>query len=233
MIQHHITPNHPAVEVKNLKKSFAMGQSQEQALVDVSAVIRHGDFAIIFGPSGSGKSTLLNMIIGLELPTSGEVFVESTPMHQLDDDARATVRMKTFGVVYQQPLWVKSLPVIDNVALPGIIQGESIEHSEQRAQELLEGVGLGQYHHFKPAELSGGQQQRASLARALILNPPILILDEPTGNLDTENADHMIDLLQSLNRQRNVTIIMVTHNLDYLKYATTQIEIVDGAIKKH
>lgn len=231
MIATHTNTNQLAIEVRNLKKSFPVGTSEEHALVDTSASIKKGGFAIIFGPSGSGKSTLLNMIIGLELPTSGEVFVEGVAMHRLDDDARARIRMESFGVVYQQPLWVKSLTVIENVALPAILDGVTKEVATERAHRLLEGVGMSEYHHYRPAELSGGQQQRTSLARALILDPPILILDEPTGNLDTQNADHMIDILQSLNRQRNVTIVMVTHNLSYLKYADHTIEIVDGTVK--
>lgn len=218
------------IEVRNLNKIFRLGDTEEHVLSDVSVSIRTGDFVVIYGPSGSGKSTLMNTIIGLEPPTSGEIYVNQHAIHQLNDDERARIRMQYFGVLYQQPVWVKSLSMVDNIALPLIINGASWSVADERSIQMLEGVGMNQYSAHKPTELSGGQQQRASLARALVLNPPILILDEPTGNLDTENATRMIELLQAINRMQRVTVLMVTHNLSYLSFADQVIEISDGRL---
>lgn len=220
------------IAVENLKKSFLMGEQEDMALRGATLDIFDGDFAIIYGPSGSGKSTLLNMLIGLELPTSGTIMIDNIRLDQLSDDQRAAVRMKYFGVVYQQAIWIKALSVEENIALPLMIGGLDHKSSLARARTALANVGMDDFSSHRPTELSGGQQQRLSLARSLVLDPPILVLDEPTGNLDTHNADKVIELLQNLNQKQNRTIIMVTHNMIYLPVSNNKISVKDGVINK-
>lgn len=220
----------PVIRTVNLVKSFPVGQQAESVLRGISLEIRPGFYTIIFGPSGSGKSTLLNVLVGLELPSSGEVYVGQERLDQLDEDARATLRSRTFGIVYQQSNWIKALSVVENVALPALIVKTSEKAALAKAKELLGEVGMMKFARYHPLELSGGQQQRVSLARALVNNPQVLVLDEPTGNLDTHSADEIMMLIQELNVKYHRTIIMVTHNLIYLPYATHQIALTDGQV---
>lgn len=219
------------VEANDVSKSFLVGTKRAAILKSVSLKVSHGEFVIIHGPSGSGKSTLLNCLIGLEPITKGEILVGDQRLDMMDDDDRAQMRVKTFGVVYQQPIWIKSLTVLENVALPLLIRGATRPTALRHAHKHLREVHMHRYANRKPTEISGGEQQRVGLARSLINNPKVLVLDEPTGNLDTHTADEMLKLLKGLNRQEHITIIMVTHNLAYLPIATKTVEIRDGKVK--
>ncbi|MDD3679097.1 MAG: ABC transporter ATP-binding protein [Patescibacteria group bacterium] len=195
--------------------------------------IYSGEFVVIFGPSGCGKSTLLNTLVGLEKPTSGQVLIRGTDIYsELTLDERSIFRSKKFGIVHQQPNWIRSLNIIENVALPMAVLGAPEGQANKRARKILELFRLDEFEKNAPAELSGGQQQRASVVRALITNPWIIVADEPTGNLDTVSASDLMYVFQYLNSESKRTVIMVTHNPDYEKYATRVIKMEDGKIIK-
>jgi putative ABC transport system ATP-binding protein len=220
------------IKVEDLKKDFDLGKSKYEALKGISLEIKSTDFAIIYGPSGCGKSTLLNTITGLEQPTAGKVKVRDNDIYQMSENDRSRFRASKFGIVFQQPLWVKAMDLVHNVAMPLLIDGEKEKRACTKAIDLLNDVGMIKYAHHKLSELSGGQQQRAGIARALIHNPWILIADEPTGNLDTHSADDVMKLFQKLNVLHKRTIIMVTHNLIYLPLATKKIAMKDGLVSE-
>jgi putative ABC transport system ATP-binding protein len=220
----------PMIVAKNVTKEFMIGKEPYHALRGLSATIYEAEFAIIYGPSGSGKSTFVNTLIGLEKPTTGEVWVDGIEIDKMTEDQRADLRAKRFGVVSQTPIWIKALTTLENVAMPLLIANVKEKLAYQRATETLTIVGLLDWAKHKPTELSGGQQQRVSFARSLVNDPHILVLDEPTGNLDSASSDQVLKLLQDLNRQRKRTILMITHNLDYLPLADRTIMIRDGQI---
>jgi len=222
----------PLIEAKDVKKDFHVGGELSPVLHGMSATIFHSEFVIIYGPSGSGKSTFLNTLIGLERPTSGEVWVDGIRIDTLSDDQRAGLRAAKFGVVSQQPIWIKAMTVRENVALPKLILNASDAEAYKAADVALFRVGLSSHMKHKPTELSGGQQQRVNFARSLVNDPPILILDEPTGNLDSKSAQQVIDLLMQMNQEHERTIIMITHNLEYLPLADRTIQVRDGLIDK-
>ncbi len=222
----------PIIALTNVTKQFPVGNEFYPALRGISLEIFPEDFTIIHGPSGSGKSTLLNILTGLELPTEGKVFLGGKRIDTLAEDDRGAIRNHYLGTVHQQPIWIKSLTVWENVALPLLIAGCQATTARDRALRALGEVGMGRYAKHRPTEISGGQQQRVSLARAIIHNPRVLVLDEPTGNLDTHAADQVLQLLQELNKHHRRTIVMVTHNLIYLPFANRTIEVQDGLIKQ-
>lgn len=213
-------------------KDFLVGREPYHAIRGMSATIADGEFVIIHGPSGSGKSTLLNLLIGLESPSTGQIWVDNIEIEKMTDDQRAHLRAQKFGVVAQQPIWVKALTVLENVAMPLLIANVHEHEAFQRAREMLKRIGLIDWARHKPTELSGGQQQRVNLARALINEPHIVVLDEPTGNLDSTSAFQVLELLEQLRTQQQRTILMVTHNLEYLPLATHLLQIRDGLIEK-
>lgn len=223
------------ISVKEVEKKFTVKQGNKetviaQALHNISLDIKSTDFVILYGPSGCGKSTLLNTILGLEKPDTGTVMIRDKNIYKMSEDERARFRNSKIGIIYQQPLWVKSLNLIYNVAMPLFIQGEYEDSATKKAKKLLIEFGLEERLYNKPSEISGGQQQKASAARALIHNPWIIIADEPTGNLDTHSSDELMNLFQKLNKEKKRTIIMVTHNLVYLPIANRQVAILDGKI---
>jgi ABC-type lipoprotein export system ATPase subunit len=220
------------IETSGLEKSFIVGERKFPVLNGINVRIVEGDFLVIYGPSGSGKSTLLNCLIGLEPITLGKVWVGKHRLDLLDEDERSKLRNTFFGVVYQQQIWVKALSVAENVALPLMIRGHSRGAAISTAMTHLREVGMERYAGRKPTEISGGEQQRVGLARALLANPRVLVLDEPTGNLDTHSADQVLLLLQRLNRSKGMTVIMVTHNMAYLPLASRTIRLRDGMIEK-
>lgn len=219
-----ITANH-------LNKSFNVGKNEVKVLKDISFEIEAGEFVIIFGPSGCGKSTLLNTIVGLERPTSGDLIVRGKDIYAMKQDERSSFRRKKFGIVYQQPNWIKSLNVVENVAFPLCVTGKKEKEALLRARNLLSLFRLDEFEKNTPTELSGGQQQRVTVTRALITNPWIIVADEPTGNLDSTSAADLMYVMQFLNNESKRTIIMVTHNDSYDKYATKIIRMEDGRIK--
>ncbi len=221
----------PAViRVDNLQKSFRVGVQDIPVIKGVSFQIDTGDFAVIVGASGSGKSTLLHMILGLEIPSAGAVYILENDIYKLgNEDDRSKFRKRHVGMVYQQPNWIKSITVIENIAFPLLLLGMDKVDAIMKASTLLLDLKLQNWAHYLPTELSGGQQQKIALARALITDPDIIIADEPTGNLDFESGQALMQQLLDLNN-KGKTILMVTHDLEYLKYAKTAIKVFDGTI---
>lgn len=219
------------IDVSGVTKQFIIGDNRINALSGVNLDIRARDFAMIYGPSGCGKSTLLNVISGLEEPTQGTVKIRGENIYLLSDDFRAKYRSDKFGIITQMSHWVSSLNVWENVAIPLVLKGASFRGAKSRALEILDEVEMTRYVNYSPYKLSGGQQQRVSIARSLVRNPWIIIADEPTGNLDTHTADQIMMTFKTLNSKHRRTIIMVTHNLIYLPYATTKIAMKDGIIE--
>lgn len=221
--------NNPIIEVKNVFKGYRVTPSDVLVLKDVSLQINKGEFIVIFGPSGSGKSTLLNIVMGLEKPTKGKITFKGVEISTSTEDELAEFRKRNIGIVYQQSYWVKSLNVVENVALPLILRGIEKQTAEASALTLLNSLGMKEWATYHPHELSSGQQQKVSLARALITNPEIIIADEPTGNLDYRSGQLITSYLKKL-AESGKTVIMVTHNLDNLDYAERVINIFDGRI---
>lgn len=218
------------IEFAGVHKDFQTQDQVVKALENVSFTIKRSSFTILYGASGSGKSTILNVLMGLEEPTSGKVIVNGQDMYQLSADKRAKFRATTIGSVYQAMYWIKSLSVLDNVAMPLYLSGWSRPEARERAMAKLKELGMEQYADTRPTVLSGGQQQRISMARALITDPQLLIADEPTGNLDSKNGDAIMEMLGRLNTETNCTIVLVTHNLEYLRLSDQQIQIKDGVL---
>ena len=222
----------PIIDISKLNKEFTVGKNKVHVLKDIDLQIFTGEFVIIFGPSGCGKSTLLNSLIGLETPTSGDITVRGDKIYGLSEDDRAKFRHNKFGMIYQQPNWIKALNVIENVAYPLMISGSSRGNGLKRAKKILELFSMDEFADYIPTELSGGQQQKVAMCRAFITNPWILIADEPTGNLDTVSSADVINIFKFINQESKRTILMVSHNLDYEKYATKVVFMRDGAIEK-
>jgi len=217
------------IEIENLSKSFTVATQLIPILKDVTFKIKDGEFVIIFGPSGSGKSTLLHSMLGLEEPTSGTVkYYGKDIFSGLNEDDRALFRKKHIGMIYQQPNWIKAYSVIENVGFPLMMLGIEKAMAMTRALSYLRKVKMEKWAYYRPTELSGGQQQRIALARALINNPYVIVADEPTGNLDFESGQLVMQLLNDLNKDEGKTIIMVTHDLEYLSYAQKAVRIFDG-----
>ena len=224
--------NHIIIEGKGLIKDFVVGKKNIRVLRGLSFDIYEGEFVMINGPSGCGKSTLMNIMNGWDGPTSGTVLVDGEDLYTKNENQRAKALRGRIGMVHQAAFWVKSLSVIDNVAIPYMLDGYRRKDSKKRAFHLLRILGLEGFQNYKPMDLSGGQQQRISLLRSLVNNPKILMADEPTGNLDTKSSDLLMELFKSINEELGRTIVMVTHNLELLPYATKVIHILDGQITK-
>ncbi len=216
------------VEAANLKKTYLLGKIPVEALRGVNLTVNSGEFLAILGPSGSGKSTLLNMIGALDKPTSGKLLIQSTDISTLNDNQLTEVRSR-IGFVFQFFNLIPRFTAKANVELSMMIAGESKEERQKRVEQLLDMVGLKGRMNHKPAELSGGQQQRVAIARALANNPRFLLLDEPTGNIDSKTAQEIIALIKQLNAD-GVTIIMVTHDQNIAKLAKRTVQVFDGNI---
>ncbi|NCO10392.1 ABC transporter ATP-binding protein [Candidatus Saccharibacteria bacterium] len=223
-----MTKPEPLIEVKNVSKSFQTPGGAVEVLRNVNFEIPEGSFTIIYGPSGSGKSTLLNLLIGLDAPTSGKVTYAGKDLYAMDKNERAYFRAHTLGMVQQADHWVKSLNVLENVALPLYFSGLDSDKAREGAELSLKRVGMEPHAHKKPMVLSGGEQQRVAMARALVNHPTYITADEPTGNLDSHNGDQLIRLLKDLNVNYKRTIVLVTHNLEYLSVGDQLILIEDG-----
>ena len=217
------------VETTNLKKTYMLGKVQVDALRGVDLTVEKGDFLAILGPSGSGKSTLLNMIGALDKPTEGKVFIEGVDVSKLNDNALADLR-REIGFVFQFFNLIPRLTARGNVELPMAIPGLGKTERRKRAEELLETVGLKERVNHKPAELSGGERQRVAIARALANNPKFLLMDEPTGNIDSKTANEIIELVRRLNEEKGVTIIVVTHDQQIALQTKRAVQMLDGLI---
>ena len=218
--------------MEDVYRDFKVGNKEIPALRGVDLEISRGDFIVIFGPSGSGKSTLLNVLTGIDKPSSGDVFLDSHHFSEMPADKRAYVRSRNFGIIYQMPWWVRSLNVLENVALPLYIAGANKEEADERAQEALSQFGVSELAEQLPTQLSGGEQQLAELARALVNNPAIIVADEPTGNLDSAASDNIMGYFDKINTETRKTIILVTHNSAYWELGNKRAEMKDGKIIK-
>jgi putative ABC transport system ATP-binding protein len=216
--------------IEHLSKTFVSNNEELEVLKDVNCTFRRNALNLITGPSGSGKSTLLDTIVGLQPPTSGRVLVTGQDIYQLSNDNRAYYRARMLGMVYQANYWVKSLNVLENVAMPLYLSGYDRQQAAVLAELSLESVDMMKYAKAYPTYLSGGQQQRVSMARALVANPDVVVADEPTGNLDTRNGSLIMSLLQECVKKRSKTVILVTHNLEYLPMGDKNLFIKDGVL---
>ena len=219
----------PVVEITNLKKTYMLGKIPVEALREVNLKVERGEFLSILGPSGSGKSTLLNLIGALDKPTSGKLLIDGVDVSTLNDNQLTEIRLK-IGFVFQFFNLIPRFSAKGNVELAMSIAGMSKVERAKNTEQLLETVGLKDRMNHKPAELSGGEQQRVAIARALANNPRFLLMDEPTGNIDSKTAHEVIGLIKKLNAD-GVTIIMVTHDQNLSKEAKRTIQVFDGVIE--
>ena len=219
------------IELREISKTVTSGDQQLTILHPLTLDIPPGQFMVIVGPSGSGKSTLLGLIAGLDAPTSGAVRIDGVDITRLDEDSLARLRGEKIGFVFQFFHLIPSLTAYENVAVPMEIAGTT--DVRRRAQGLLEEVGLTERAHHYPTQLSGGEQQRVALARALANAPPILLADEPTGNLDTATGRHILDLLREMHRARGTTIVLVTHDVELSAIADSRLVLRDGRVVEH
>jgi len=217
------------VEAVNLKKTYMLGKVPVEALRGVNLKVETGEFLAVLGPSGSGKSTLLNLIGALDKPTEGTVLIEGVDISRLNDNQLADLRRR-IGFVFQFFNLIPRLTARQNVELPMAISGLSKDERRKRAEELLEIVGLKERVNHKPTELSGGEQQRVAIARALANNPSFLLMDEPTGNIDSKAANEIIRLVMRLNKEKGITIIMVTHDQRLASQTERTVQMFDGLI---
>jgi len=218
----------PLLELRGLTKRLPSGDTVLTILDDVDLTIESGEFVAILGPSGSGKSTLLALMAGLDRPTEGEVWLEGRAIHTLSEDELAILRRHNIGFVFQNFELLSNLTARENVLLP--IELVGLADADQRADELLRIVGLENRGHHYPVQLSGGEQQRVALARAFATQPRILLADEPTGNLDSQTSERVLDILSDLRRRRGTTMILVTHDPDVARLADRLIHLQDGRV---
>lgn len=221
----------PLIELKGIRQIYRLQDAPpQQVLFDVDLRIDHGEFVAIMGHSGSGKSTLMNILGCMDVPAGGEYWLDGREVARLSPDELAEVRNTRLGFVFQGFNLLKRMNVADNIAMPLLYAGINREQRRQRAQALLEQLQLGQYARHLPNQLSGGQQQRIAILRALINNPPLLLADEPTGNLDSATSHAIMDLFSQLNRERGITVVLVTHEQDIAAYARRVVRVQDGRI---
>lgn len=220
----------PILEATGASRVYRVGSDLVTTVSDVSLQVGYGDFAIIFGPSGAGKSTLMNMLMGLEKPDVGEVFLKGESLYGYNEEQRTTLRSKRISYLPQTQYWIEFMNVVDNVALPLILQGWSQHKARIEAREWIKKVGLEAVMHQKPDELSSGQQQKAALARSLIKEPWIIFADEPTAHLDSKSVDEVTELLLANAKEHGITIIMVTHDMNFLKLSKKWFFMKDGRL---
>jgi putative ABC transport system ATP-binding protein len=217
------------IELTDVHKIYKTEFYEVHALNGVTMKIREGEFVAIMGPSGSGKSTLLNMIGCLDKPTTGEVIINGVETSRLSDRQLTELRRDSIGFIFQQYNLIPTLTVLENVELPMIFRG--LSERKRRAMELLKLVGIGELRDRKPNEISGGQQQRVAIARALANDPPILLCDEPTGNLDTKSGRDVMKIISRLNEEKSVTVVLVTHDPALSDYTDRVVRIRDGRVE--
>src|SRR3954451_177589 len=220
------------ISVRNLVKTYVVGEVEVRALRGVNLEVQKGEFLAVTGPSGSGKSTFMHIIGCLDRPTSGQYFLDGEDVSRMSKDALAAVRNKKIGFVFQGFNLLSRTSALDNVELPLLYGGNGMKTADRhgRAKEMLELVGLGNRTDHHPNQLSGGQRQRVAIARALINNPSILLADEPTGNLDTKTSIEVMGIFQRLNRERGITVVLITHEVDIAEYGTRIVRFRDGVV---
>lgn len=221
-----------AIEVVNLRKDFEMGKQKVEVLKNLNFTVDKGEFLSVMGPSGCGKSTLLYLLGGLDNVTQGNIKVNGRDLTTLSEKQKSIMRRRDVGFVFQFYNLIQNLSVEDNIMLPLVLDGKADREAKIRLENLLEITGLEKHRKHTPRELSGGQQQRVAIARALIFQPEILLLDEPTGNLDSKTTKEIMNLFRKIHRELKTTIIQVTHSMETAGYGTRVIEIIDGVIVK-
>ncbi len=222
----------PVIELDHIHKTYTMGDVEVHALRGISLTIREGEFVAIMGTSGSGKSTTMNIIGCLDRPTKGSYILEGRDVSEMSKDERADIRNKKLGFVFQGFNLLSRTSALENVELPMLYAGIDARERQRRAAEALAAVGLIGRERNHPNQLSGGQQQRVAIARALVNDPALILADEPTGNLDSRTSVEVMEIFQRLNRERGITLILVTHEHDIADYADRVIVFKDGKIKK-
>ncbi|MFH0773127.1 MAG: ABC transporter ATP-binding protein [bacterium] len=224
-----MTSSNILLQIQDMRKSFPIGDGTVEILKGINIAVNKGEFGIIFGPSGCGKSTLLHCLLGLENPTSGKVLMEGENIYEMTEDQRSIYRRHKVSIIYQQPLWISALNVIENVMFPLHLLDYAEADIEKKASEVLAHVGMEKWAKYTPTTLSSGQQQKISLARALMLDPLMIVADEPTGNLDTVSGQELLQTFMGL-IDLGKTVVMVTHDLEYLRYGTKIFHMVDGEV---
>ena len=222
--------NYPMIKITNLHKSFIMGSQELTVLKGIDLEIPRGQMVAIVGASGAGKSTMLHIMGMLDRPTKGTVYFDNQDLFQMSEAQQAEFRNRRIGFVFQFHHLLPEFTALENACMPALIQRRPLEEVEQEATTLLQEVGLGQRLHHKPGELSGGEQQRVAVARALLQKPDLVLADEPTGNLDTHTGESLFGLLRDLNRTRNTTFVIVTHNDKLSAQSDRIIHMQDGMI---
>lgn len=222
----------PLISLNHVRKVYKMGDEKIIALNDINLQISKEEFVCLLGTSGSGKSTLLNIVAGLEKPTKGEIIIDNHHIEKMSEKQLAKFRQLYIGFVFQSYNLIPTLSALENVSLPLTFRGIPKGTRDKRAREMLKAVGLGNRLNHKPSEMSGGQQQRVSIARAFVGKPKIVFADEPTGNLDTKTTMEVMDLMTSMAREYNQTLIIVTHDIEISDYAHRIVYIRDGSIEK-
>ncbi len=216
------------LRVENLKKIYGKGDAQVTAINDISFEVEEGEFVAIIGSSGSGKTTILHTIAGLEKPTSGKVYFYDKSIYEMNKRDLTILRRQKIGIIYQFYNLIPTLNVEENITLPVELDKQKVD--KKRLSEITKFLGIDNRRKHLPNEISGGQQQKVAIGRALMINPTIILADEPTGNLDTKSSNEIIELLKKTNKEYKQTIIMITHNLDIAKQADRIIQIEDGKI---
>jgi acetoin utilization transport system ATP-binding protein len=224
------------ITIKNLSHEFTVGKKGRQTVIpvlrDISIEVEKGEIVTIVGRSGSGKSTLLNLVSGFIHPNEGEIWINGEKVSELNETKFADFRIKNLGFIFQSFQLIPSMTAFQNVELPLILKGVSEDKRKKQTEEMLAKVGLLDYQEHYPGELSGGQQQRVSIARALIVNPPIIIADEPTGSLDSETEEDLLKFIKQLNADLGITFLIITHDEKVAEIGHRTIELADGRIKE-
>jgi len=226
-----MAPGSALISLRGITKVYGEGQAALQALKGIDLEIAEGEFVAVMGPSGSGKSTAMNILGCLDEATAGEYLFRNVHVERLSRDQRARLRRRFLGFVFQGYNLLARTSAQENVELPLLYRGESAATRREAARKALASVGLVGWEKHTPAELSGGQQQRVAIARAIVTGPSVLLADEPTGNLDTQRSREIMDLLTTLNVERGITLVMVTHEPDMAAYARRVVRFVDGSIE--
>jgi putative ABC transport system ATP-binding protein len=218
------------LRLEHVRKVFRQGQTELRALDDVSLEVPRGEFLSVMGPSGSGKSTMLYLMAGLDEPTAGEIFIDGRSLSGLKDDEITLLRRRQIGFVFQFFNLLPTLTAEENVALPLLLDGRSMRTVREPVRALLELVGLGHRRSQRPTEMSGGEMQRVAIARALAIEPVLLLADEPTGNLDTETGRGILELIKRITAERELTVVLVTHDANAARYGDRTITMRDGRL---
>ncbi|NOQ77127.1 MAG: ATP-binding cassette domain-containing protein [Methylococcaceae bacterium] len=218
------------IQLEHIHRYFQVGEQRIHALNDINLTIKQGEYVSIMGPSGSGKSTLLNVIALLDQPSSGRYLLNDQDVTQLNDEQLARVRRENIGFVFQFFHLIPRLSAAENIEMPMVLAGIAAKERKQRVAEVLKAVSLADRAGHRPDQLSGGQMQRVAIARAMIMRPGLLLADEPTGNLDSQSGREIIELLESLNQQQDMTLLMITHDESIGQRAERCIRIIDGKV---